>query len=83
MKGPETYGTVKFTKLLAAISQIEDHYEHDPARLNDLEVTFEYLIGSFFPNVVENVHAEANKQYTAGYLAGLADGRKEAENVRH
>lgn len=76
-KPPESYGSVPLSKLKAAIAQIEDHYRDTPERLDDIEVTFEYLIGSFFPEVVKNVQDEANKQYTAGYFAGMAAAKGE------
>jgi chromosome segregation and condensation protein ScpB len=75
MHDPESYGYVPLSKLKAAIAQIEEHYQDSPERLDDVQVTFEYLIGSFFPEIVKNVHDEANKQYTLGYLAGLEVGK--------
>ena len=66
----KSYGSVKLSQLKAAIKQIEDHYADTPERLDDVEITFEYLIGSFFPEVVKNVHDEAQKQYTLGFFAG-------------
>ncbi len=74
MQPPESYGSVKYGKLQAALQQIADHFEGEPEKLADVNITFEYLIGSFFPTIVKNVHDEANKQYTAGYLAGYAEG---------
>lgn len=71
MTEQKSYGSVKLSRLKAAIKQIEDHYQDTPERLENVELTFEYLIGSFFPEVVENIHAEANKQYTKGYIEGL------------
>lgn len=71
MEPQKSYGSVKFSRLKAAIQQIEDHYKDTPERLDDVEVTFEYLVGSFFPEIVKNIHEEVNKQYTQGYIAGL------------
>lgn len=34
------------------------------------EVTFEFLVGSCFPNVMNNIKAEMRYQYTLGYHAG-------------
>jgi hypothetical protein len=81
MQEPKTYGTVKLSTVKAAIVQIEEHYQECPERLEDVEVTFEYLIGSFFPKIVENINETINKQYTLGYIQGLKDGKEGCQNV--
>lgn len=81
MQEPKTYGTVKLSTVKAAIAQIEEHYQECPERLEDVEVTFEYLVGSFFPKIVENINETLNKQYTLGYIQGLKDGKEGHQNV--
>ena len=44
------------------------------------EVSFEFLVGSCFPNALENVKAELRRQYTLGYTAGLKENQNEAQN---
>ena len=73
MQEPKSYGTVKLSKVKAAIAQIEEHYQDCPERLEDVEVTFEYLVGSFFPKIIENIQAEMNRQHTAGYLQRIEE----------
>ena len=34
------------------------------------EVSFEYLVGSCFPNVYQNIKEELRRQYTKGYAEG-------------
>lgn len=80
MQEPKSYGSVKLSVVKAAIAQIEQHYIEHPERLEDVEVTFEYLIGSFFPRIVDNINIQMNHQYTAGYLQGLADAKERNEN---
>lgn len=79
MQQPESYGSVKLSRVKAAIKQIEDHYQDCPERLEDVEVTFEYLVGSFFPRIIDNINTRMNDTYTQGYLQGLNDG-KTAQN---
>lgn len=77
-KEQESYGQVPLKTLKRAIQQIENNakvYNMTKEQVEEIPVTFEYLIGSFFPEVVKNVHEEANKQYTKGYF----DGRKSME----
>ena len=79
MQEPESYGKVKLSKVKAAIKQIEDHYQDCPERLEDVEITFEYLVGSFFPKIIDNIQKEMNKQYTLGYLQRV---NEEKENTK-
>jgi hypothetical protein len=57
MQEPKSYGSVKLTSVKAAIKQIEEHYQDCPERLEDVEVTFEYLVGSFFPKIIDNINS--------------------------
>lgn len=80
MTEPKTYGTVKLTTVKAAIKQIEEHYTDCPERLDEVEITFEYLVGSFFPKILENMDKEFNLQYTKGYMQGLQEGMEWGKN---
>ena len=44
--------------------------------LNMKELSFEFLVGSCFPQALENIKQEMRRQYTLGY----AQGRKDAED---
>lgn len=35
------------------------------------EITFEFLVGSCFPEIMNNIKEEMRRQYTLGYTAGL------------
>ena len=80
MKAPESYGQVPLAKIKAAIKQIEEHYQDCPERIEDVNVTFEYLVGSFFPKIIDNINKSMNDAYMAGYLQGMKDAKGE-ENV--
>lgn len=80
MQLPESYGSVPLKTVEAAIKRIKEHYADCPERLEDVNLSFEYLIGSFFPKIVDNINAKMNDTYTQGYLQGLIDG-KEGSNV--
>ena len=73
MREPESYGKVPYTSVKEALKQIEEHYATCPERLQDVEITFEYLVGSFFPRILDNINAAFNKQYTLGYIQGRQD----------
>ena len=40
------------------------------------EVSFEFIIGSCFPDALENIKTELRKQYTIGYTEGLKESQK-------
>lgn len=40
------------------------------------EVSFEFLVGSCFPNVLKNIKEEMRRQYTQGFV----DGQKQKED---
>jgi hypothetical protein len=80
MEKSNTYGTVKLSKVKAAIESLEKQFADKPQILDNLEVTFEYLVGSFFPEIVTNINNEMNRQYTAGYLQRLNEEREETKN---
>ena len=53
----------KFKKLAAAIEELKP--------TNDSELSFEFIVGSLFPNILDNIKKEIMNQYTKGYLTGL------------
>lgn len=77
MQEPKSYGSVKLTSVKAAIKQIEEHYQDCPERLEDVEVTFEYLVGSFFPKIIDNINKRMNDTYTQGYIQGFSEGKEQ------
>jgi hypothetical protein len=77
MQEPNSYGKVKYGQVKAALNQIAEHYQDDLERLDDVDITFEYLVGSFFPTIIKNIEAAMSQQYINGYI----DGQKDANNV--
>lgn len=77
MQEPKSYGSVKLTSVKAAIKQIEEHYQDCPERLEDVEVTFEYLVGSFFPKIIDNINKKMNDTYMQGYIQGFNEGKEQ------
>ena len=73
-----TLGTVPIADIRLALKQVEEFYDKLPEPLPKHKrcVSFEYIIGSFFPQVLDNIRAEMTKQYALGYEAGL-----EAQNA--
>ena len=38
------------------------------------EVSFEFLVGSCFPHILDNIKEEMRRQYTLGYIYGQKEG---------
>lgn len=43
------------------------------------EVSFEFVVGSLFPHVIDNIKEELRLQYTLGYAEGLKEGQTHKE----
>lgn len=79
MQEPKSYGKVKYAVVKAALEQIAEHYQDCPERLDDVDITFEYLVGSFFPKIIDNINYAFNQQYTLGYAQRVAEEQEERE----
>lgn len=76
-----TYGTVKFERVKAALAQIEEHYkDYTPEEINNIDITFEYLVGSFFPTILENMDDALKYQHAKGFAEGLQEGIQWGKN---
>lgn len=77
-KVEQSYGTVKVEALKKAIHQVEKHYKSIGVHPGKAEITFEFLIASFFPTIMKNIEAEMRKQYEKGFK----DAKEMYENHR-
>lgn len=41
----------------------------------DMDISFEYIVGSCFPLVYQNVLNKLKDEYTKGYIQGLVEGK--------
>ena len=63
--------TVKYGTLKRIMERLEK------TNLNDeSEITFEFLVGSCFPDILNNIKAEIRKQYTKGYIEGKRESKE-------
>lgn len=82
-KPPKTYGTVPLKAVKNAIKKIEDNakvYNMTAEQIEEMPIEFEFLIGSFFPEVLKNIEKEVNLQYTRGIFDGRRMMKEELEN---
>lgn len=66
--------TITYKKLKKIINNLEKRNFRD----EDM-VSFEYIIGSCFPNVYKNIQEKLKEVYTQGYIDGKEDREKDIE----
>lgn len=68
---------IEYKKFKKVYQAIKDH--------NIKEISFEFLVGSCFPDALQNIKEEMRRQYTLGYTEGLKEGKQnnEKENFKH
>lgn len=79
----QTLGTVPISDIKNALKQVESYYDKLPEPLPKHKrcVSFEYIIGSFFPQVMDNIRAEMKKQYTLGYQQAIQEAEEIKESI--
>lgn len=65
---------VKFTSLQHFIKKMEAQYTSEEQK--ELMIDFEFLVGSFYPHVWDNMMEALKKEHTLGYIEGLKEGQK-------
>ena len=61
---------------LSRVQKVLDNIRAANIIEEDPDVTFEYLVGSCFPTIFQNVQSALNEEYTLGYMEGYQDGQK-------
>ena len=80
-----SYGQVPMKVFEAAIKNIEKNARKQgrtEEEIDEIPISFEYLIGSFFPEIVKNVEREANIQHTKGYIEGYNAAKEELKGIK-
>ena len=61
---------------LSRVQKVLDNIRAANIIEEDPDVTFEYLVGSCFPTIFQNVQSALNEEHTLGYMEGYQDGQK-------
>ena len=72
-------GCQKKTKSLSYVSinrikkviEKAEAYAKENLKGSEMNITFEFLISSLFPNIMKNIDEEMKHQYTLGFIEGL------------
>ena len=62
-----TLDTVKFTRIREVLNKVEKEYQGD---ISELELSFEFLIGTFYPHVLKNIQSALAREHTLGFIEG-------------
>ena len=73
--------SVKLSRIKAAVASIEKNFEDSHERLEEVEVSFEYICGSFFPKIWDRVQDKLREEHTKGFIEGFEAGKKEKEEI--
>lgn len=63
----EPVARVKLNKMKRMIKSIERDYGGTPEIIDNMDITFEYIIASLFPNIMNNINEEFTHQYITGF----------------
>lgn len=75
--------SVKLGTLKRAIKSIEKNFIGKPINdIDNIDISFEYLIGSFFPKVLDNINNKIKEEKTKSYIEGYNTGKLENDNQR-
>lgn len=58
---------VKLDKMKRMIKSIERDYGGTPEIIDNMDITFEYIIASLFPDIMNNINEEFTHQYITGF----------------
>lgn len=63
----EPVARVKLNKMKRMIKSIERDYGGTPEIIDNMDITFEYIIASLFPDIMNNINEELTHQYITGF----------------
>ena len=68
--------TVKYSHFKKCLTSLERDFEGRPEVLDNIDISFEYVIGSLFPNILSNIENTFSQNYIQGYNKGLSENFK-------
>lgn len=62
--------TVKYSRYKKCLDSIERNFKGTPRKIEDIDISFEYVIGSLFPKSYQNIKDLLTERYIEGYNEG-------------
>ena len=75
-KNTKPIDTVKYSHFKKCLTSLERDFEGRPEVLDNIDISFEYVIGSLFPNILSNIENTFAQNYIQGYNKGLSENFK-------
>lgn len=69
----KTMGFVPYEKVKRMLASVEHHFQEEPERLNDLKLSFEYVIASCFPDAYAQMNRMLADAHTMGYISAIRE----------
>ena len=80
MNNDTNLANVKLSTVKSMLIELEKFCENSKLDYNECEVSFEFLIGSLYPQVYQNILNTIKDSYSLGYVVGINSIIKEMEN---
>lgn len=71
-----SYKQVPFRNLEAAIKKLKKYYKENGLHPETQEVSFEYMVGSFFPEIIKNIDERINRERTEAFIEGVNSAKE-------
>lgn len=71
----------KFSRLRNMVKSVEKELGGDGIDLDDLDISFEFIVGSLFPQAYQSMLDSLKDEHTLGYIEGYAAGKETKLNI--
>ena len=75
--------TVKYSHFKKCLRALERDFEGQPKVLDNIDISFEYVIGSLFPNILSNIQDEMSNQYIKGFTDRINIGKIDSKLYKY
>ena len=75
--------TVKYSHFKKCLRTLERDFEGQPKVLDNIDISFEYVIGSLFPNILSNIQDEMSNQYIKGFRDRINIGKIDSKLYKY
>ena len=74
---------VKYSRFKKCLKSLERDFKGQPKVLDNIDISFEYVIGSLFPNILSNIQEEMSNQYIKGFTDRINIGKIDSKLYKY
>lgn len=74
---------VKYSHFKKCLKSLERDFKGQPKVLDNIDISFEYVIGSLFPNILSNIQNEMSNQYIKGFTDRINIGKIDSKLYKY